>query len=69
MNEKIQLIDKLKAQAFLARALYKNGTIDRDEAKEKINPYIEMYNKRVVEIAKKYNQKPKKINIIGFLRG
>lgn len=60
---------QIKDQAFMARALYKNGTIDRQTAQERIMPYINLYNEKVVEIAKKYNQKPKKISFITFLRG
>ena len=62
-------LDEIKDEAFLARALYKGNQITREQARERIMPYINMYNEKVVEIAKKYNQKPKKISFITFLRG
>lgn len=62
-------LQQLKDDAFLARNLYKGGAIDREEARTRIMPYINAYNVKVVEIAKKYNQKPKKISFITFLRG
>ena len=58
----------LKLKAEYARDMYKMGKISREEAKKEIEPYIEAVNQKMVELAKKYNQKPKKINIQGFLR-
>lgn len=60
--------EEIKEMAFQARTLYQIGVISRKEAKEKIEPYIEIFNLKAVEIAKKYNLKPKKISFAGFVR-
>lgn len=62
------MIEKIKEQAFLARDSYKAGFIDRKEAKKLIAPYIDMFNDKSREIAKKYNMKPKTISFAGFVR-
>lgn len=59
---------ELKSVAENARSLYRSNLITREEAKERIEPFIEAYNKKSKEIAKKFNQKPKTISIISFLR-
>jgi putative uncharacterized protein gp37 len=61
-------MEELKNKAFDARVSYKNGFITRTEAKEYIQPYIDMFNKKSKEIAKKYGMKPKTITMAGFLR-
>ncbi|MBR3747581.1 MAG: hypothetical protein IKN27_11545 [Selenomonadaceae bacterium] len=62
------IMEEIKIVAFEARALYKIGAITRSEARKKIDPYIEIFNSKAVEIARKYNMKPKKISFAGFLR-
>ena len=57
-----------KNRAEGARALYRQNKITRAEAYEDILPYIELYNKKSKEIAKKYNQNPKTINFASFVR-
>lgn len=59
---------ELKSIAENARTLYRSNLISRDEAKKRIEPFIEAYNKKSKEVAKKYNQKPKMISLISFLR-
>ena len=49
-----------RKRAFEARCAYKKGLITRAEAKTDIEPYIKLFNNRSMEIAKKYNMKPKK---------
>lgn len=59
---------ELKMQADEYKALYKMGKITRNEAAEYIMPYINAFNEKSKEIAKKYNMKPKTINFAGYLR-
>lgn len=52
---------------------YKNNPRFNDEAveavaKTDIEPYIKLFNNKSMEIAKKYNMKPKKITFAGFIR-
>ena len=65
MNEEVK---QLKLEAEQARAEYRVGCISREEAKERIMPYIEMVNTRSKELATKYNQKYKPVSFSGFIR-
>lgn len=65
MREEIM---ELKQKAENAKYLYRTNTINRKTAKEEIMPYIEAYNKKSLEIAKKYNQKAKKLTFASFVR-
>lgn len=58
----------LKEQAEKGRALYRTGQISRNEAVEMVAPYINAFNAKSKEIAKKYGQRPKLINFAGFVR-
>ena len=60
--------EDIKFSAFEARALYRAGLIDRAEAKIRIIPYIEEFNKRTSAIAEKYGLSPRKISFAGFVR-
>lgn len=60
--------NELKLQAEKYRDLYKMGVIDRDLAKTKIMPFIDDFNQKTIDIAKKYNQKPRKISFIKYVR-
>lgn len=62
------MLEIIKQRAFEARCAYKKGLITRTEAKTDIEPYIKLFNNRSMEIAKKYNMKPKKITFAGFIR-
>jgi hypothetical protein len=62
------MLEKIKAEAFLAKEMYKVGSITRAEAKTLIMPYIEAFNAKSKEIAKKYNQRAKTISFAGFVR-
>lgn len=55
-------------KAIKARLSYKQNLITREEAKEEIMPYINLYNKKSKEIAKKYNVSPKQLNFTSFIR-
>lgn len=61
-------MNELYEQAIMTRILYKNGHISREEAKEQIKPYADYFNKKSIEIAKKYNMKPAKFNFASFMR-
>lgn len=65
MNEEIK---QLKQEAEVARAEYRTGCITRDEAKDRIMPYINAVNERSKKLAKKYNQKYKAVSLSVFLR-
>jgi hypothetical protein len=57
----------LKHIAEKYRTLYKLGEVSKEEAVINIRPYINELNKKAVEIAEKYNQKPKKVSVAKFL--
>lgn len=61
-------IEELRNQAEHYRALYRVGKCTRDEAKENIMPYLDMVNEKSKEIAKKYNQKPRTIGFMSYIR-
>lgn len=65
MNQEVK---ELLARAQEARALYNAGKISREQAKAEIDPYINLFNKKSKELAKKYNQKPKLISFSSFVR-
>ena len=65
MKEEIM---ELKQKAENAKYLYRTNAISRETAKEEIMPYIEAYNQKSLEIAKKYNQKAKKLTFASFVR-
>ena len=58
----------LKERAEEHRCLYQLGRITRDEAKKEIMVYIDAVNNKAIELAKKYNQKCKKISFNSFCR-
>ena len=55
---------ELKEQAEYYRELYRVNAISREQAKEMIQPYLDLVNDKSKEIAKKYNQKAKFVNFI-----
>lgn len=57
-----------KSAAFEARALYKLGVLTRTEASARIQPYVAAYNAKAVELARKYNLRPKKLSFASFVR-
>lgn len=62
MSEDIRLI------AEQARNEYRSGQITREEAQAKIQPYLDAVNAKAIELAKKYNQKPKKAFFGSYVR-
>ena len=61
-------IKALQDRAEKARLLYKRKLITRCQAVSEIQPYVEAFNEKSQSIAKKYNQRPKLMNISSFLR-
>ena len=47
---------------------YRAGIITRDEAKERIKPYADAFNKKSKELAKKYNVRAQKFSFNAFMR-
>lgn len=58
----------LKVRAESARYAYNRGFITRAEAQKEVQPYIDLVNKKAVEIAKKYSMRPQKIQMAQFFR-
>ncbi|BFH66237.1 hypothetical protein J27TS7_10830 [Paenibacillus dendritiformis] len=61
-------ISYLKEQAETYRALYKRNMVSRQEALESVTPYIDAVNQKSVSLAKKYNLRPKLVNVSSYLR-
>lgn len=64
MNE----IQKEKHLAEEYKAMYHQGFVTREIAKEQIMPYIDAFNEKSKEIAKKYGMKAKTISFAKFIR-
>ena len=62
-TENKQLLEK----ALLAKSKFHYGVISEKEAAEKISPFIEAYNSKSKEVAKKYNQRPRLISFSSFV--
>lgn len=58
----------LKAEAERGRQLYRSGLIEQSEAKKMVTPYLDAVNKKSVELAKKFGQKPRKVQFRSFVR-
>lgn len=61
-------MNEIKEIAMKYKLLYNSGKVTREEALSHITPYIEQYNKKSAEVAKKYGVKPKKISFASFIR-
>lgn len=59
---------ELREQAERTRFLYRTGEISKKEAKEMIKEYEDLFNAKAKEIAKKYNQKPRKFSFEAYMR-
>ncbi|PEN61598.1 hypothetical protein [Bacillus wiedmannii] len=55
-------------KAQKARTLYHLKQISRDEAKVEIMPYVNEFNRKSKEIAKRFNQSPKLTTFSNFIR-
>lgn len=61
-------IDQLHHKAKQAKVLLAIGEITLEEAKEQARPFIDQANKKAVELAKKFQVRPKLMNLSSFLR-
>lgn len=61
MNDTIEFAEAIRYE-------YRTGKIDLKEARKQLKPFIDRFNKKSVELAKKYNVKPQKFNINAFMR-
>lgn len=59
---------KLKIQAVNAKILLRAGKISHEQATEWVKPYIDYVNEQAKKLAVKYNQRPRKVSVAGFLR-
>lgn len=59
---------ELQNQAETYRDLYRLGKVTREEAKEKIIPYLDFVNNKSKELCKKYNQKHRQVNFSNYVR-
>lgn len=58
----------IKQRAEEAKVKLRCGAISYDEAVEEIMPFIKVANEYSKELAKKYNQRYKKISVQAYLR-
>jgi hypothetical protein len=61
-------IKLLEEKAHGARLLYKQGKITRQECFDIVILYINAYNAKSKQIAKKYNQNPRLLNFQSYIR-
>jgi len=61
-------IDKARADAEMAKMLYRNGKMARSEAVKAVAPYKKIFNEKSAEIAKKYGQRPKLFSFASYMR-
>lgn len=61
-------VKTLKEIAEYNRELYRAGQISREEAKAKIEPYLDECNNKGKELSKKYGQKFKKMEFMSYVR-
>ncbi len=59
---------QLRDQALYYKGLLLSGAVDLSTAKQYILPYIEAYNAKAIELAKKHNVKAKKLTFASFTR-
>lgn len=59
---------ELRNKAEEGRYLYRINKISREEAKIMIEPYLDAVNNKQKELAKKYNQKVKKVTFVSYIR-
>ena len=60
--------EALKAHAIAVRDHYLHGDITFEDAKKELREFIDVYNRLAVDIAARYNQKPRKLSAGEFLR-
>ena len=60
--------DEVVINAYKVRERWLAGEITYGETRALLSDFIKHYNSRSEEIAKKYNQKPKKLRLGDFLK-
>lgn len=60
--------ESIRETAFMARAQLWQGRITYEEAKEKIQPFIDCFNAISTEKAKKYHLRARRISFSSFIR-
>lgn len=66
---KMKDIDKIaKQKAEEAKIKFKAGLISYEQANKEIKPYIDLVNKKSVELAVKFKVRPLKTNVKAYLR-
>lgn len=58
----------VKARAYETRDKYLAGIITNKEARTELKEYIKLFNDKAADIAAKYNQKPRKLQVAEFLK-
>lgn len=61
-------IEELRSKAFVAKMMYKSGKISRNEARERIVPYLEEVNRIGFKKAAKYHLKYRPVSFSYYLR-
>lgn len=61
-------IEILRNTAQNAKSEHAVGLITREQAKERIQPYLDAVNEKSKELCKKYKRKHKDVSFIGFIR-
>jgi len=62
------MYEELRQSAMETRDLYRMGEIDKKEAQKRLKPYIERFNQKSEELAKKYNVRPQRFSFSAFMR-
>lgn len=60
--------EELKRFAMETRVLYRMGEIDKKEAQKRLKPYVDCFNQKSEELAKKYNVRPQRFSFSAFMR-
>lgn len=61
-------MESLRNEAMKAKILYLGGKISREEAKKRIQPYCDEYNRIAKAKAEKYHQRYKKFSFSAYFR-
>ncbi len=61
-------VEKAMNEAHHARTLFRVGVISHEQAKAKIQPYLNLVNEGGKKLAKKFKNNFKPVTLTGFLR-
>lgn len=68
MDSRKEKVEELRQDAEHYRSLYNLGACTREEAKQHIQPYLDLVNEKSKELAKKYGRRPMKIEFPTYVR-